>query len=71
MKKRMMIEHGEHRLLLQTTPKGESKYSMFKFVNGEQFSIADTYPEDNNYNRDMFVEEALKGFERARAAPFN
>ena len=71
MKKWMMVEHKDHRILLQITPKGEYKYSMYKFVNGEQFGIASNYPEDNNHNRDMFIAEALPAFERARAAPFN
>ena len=70
-KKRIMVEHGGHKILLQPGADKQIKYSMFKYVNGEQFAIASTYPADNDNNRGMFVDEALRGFERARAAPFN
>jgi hypothetical protein len=44
---------------------------MFKFINGEQMGIADTFNEDSPHNRELFITEALAAFERARAAPFN
>lgn len=72
---RRIVEHEGHRLLVEEG-QGENseplcKYSLFKYVNGERFGISNLYNIDSQLNRDTFLTEALKGFERARAAPFN
>lgn len=69
--RRKIIEHMGQRILLQETPKGRICYSMFKFVNGESLAIHREISEDTETTRDIFVNDALAGFARARAAPFN
>lgn len=68
--KRAIVEHEGHRILVQPT-KNSVRYSIYKFVNGEQFGIGDEYKEDTEVNRGKFIQEAIAAFERARAAPFN
>jgi len=71
MIKRKVVEHLGHRLLLTPKPKGGFRYSIYKFVNGEQFGITGEVDKDTEAHRDSFIDSALKAFDRARAAPFN
>jgi len=70
-RRRKIIEHDGHRILLQPITDNDIKYSIYKFVNGEHFGISKWYAEDTKDNRDLFIEEAMEGFARARTAPFN
>jgi len=72
---RRLVEHEGHRVLVEDLADSDesplNRYSIYKYVNGERFCIANIYPDDTKANRDTFIAEALRAFERARAAPFN
>jgi hypothetical protein len=65
-----MVEHQGYKLLIESD-EGRYRYTMFKFINDERFPISQRHEEDTEATRNTFVADALKGFERARAAPFN